>query len=79
MTYRTCGCGENKMMKKKVMKEKETEKKGGSLVAKSAKVVKKKVKATKGGNPWLKHLAKFRKEHPDIKGSEVMRMARETY
>ena len=36
-------------------------------------------KATAAGNPWLIHVAKFRKEHPGMKPTEVTKAAKATY
>jgi hypothetical protein len=33
----------------------------------------------KSKNPWMIHLAKFRKEHPEFKGVQAAIHARKTY
>jgi hypothetical protein len=33
----------------------------------------------KGKNPWMIHLSKFRKEHPKMANTEVMKKARVSY
>jgi len=30
-------------------------------------------------NPWMIHLAKFRKEHPEFKGISAAKQAKKTY
>jgi hypothetical protein len=36
-------------------------------------------KKNKKKNPWLVHVAKFRKEHPKMKFTEVLTAAKRTY
>lgn len=36
-------------------------------------------KAGAAHNPWMKHLKKWRKEHPNVKGKEAMIRARKSY
>jgi hypothetical protein len=30
-------------------------------------------------NPWIKHVAEFRKKHPEMKYSEVLKKAKDSY
>jgi hypothetical protein len=51
---------------------------------KSPKKVKRSVKKSpkshkKHANPWMKHLASFRKSHPKVKGKQVMKQAKKSY
>lgn len=38
-----------------------------------------KLKKAAAGNPWLMHLAAFRKAHPDVKGKDVTKQAKASY
>lgn len=38
-----------------------------------------KEKKTRAPNPWLIHVAAFKKAHPDLKYKEVLKQAKETY
>lgn len=33
----------------------------------------------KSKNPWMKHLAEYRKEHPNVKGIKASTEAKKTY
>lgn len=30
-------------------------------------------------NPWILHVKKFKEEHPEVKGAEIMKEAKKTY
>jgi len=33
----------------------------------------------KSKNPWMLHLAKFRKEHPNVRGIDAAKQAKKSY
>ena len=66
---------------KKPAKRKSSSKKSVKRRSSSKKSVKRASTRSRGAgmNPWLKHLAAYRKAHPNVHGADVMKRARASY